>query len=134
MPDDKKYDDSNRIALWHPKDERRKGYYTGYGNFDGQKVYDAVLVVRDKQGDKLPFADLWWRTEGLPRGSAFSTPIYNNDGKLGGQHEGFWVNAFKNKEKGPPVVITFKEKEQRQERSGGQAPPDEWPTDDDIPF
>lgn len=127
---DKQYDNTNEIALWNPYDKNRKGYYQGKGEIGGDRIYDAVLVVRSEPKPKMPFADLWWRTESDPTGTARCTPIYNNDGKLGGKIDGWWVNVFKN-EKGPPLRVKFKAME-----PVGAAPSSEdaFTGPDDVPF
>jgi len=127
---EQKYDNSNQIPLWHPRDEKRKGYYQGRGDLNGRKVYDAVLIVRDDPKPKMPFADLWWRTEDDPKGVARCTPIYNNDGKLGSRIDGWWVNVYKN-DKGPPLKVLFK----AMEPVGAAASSSEADTvPDDLPF
>lgn len=129
----KDYDNRNRIPLWSPKSDRRSGYYTGYGDFNGSKVYDAVMIVNE--GDKGPFAHLWWRTENTTEGQGICTPIWNNDGKLGGKIDGWWINVFKN-DTGPALSVTFKAMEQQpRQQARRQDPPGvEVPSDDDIPF
>jgi len=109
------YDNSNRLALWSPKDTNRKGYYQGYGEIGGKKIYDAVMVVSER--NKGPYANLWWRTETCSEGEAICTPIWNNDGKLGGKIDGWWLNVWKN-ESGPPLTVTFKR--MGDQGSGGQ--------------
>jgi hypothetical protein len=132
MPE-KQYDNENRLALWAPKDDRRSGYYQGYGEIGGSRVYDAVMIVSER--DKGPFANLWWRTEKCQEGDALCTPIWNNDGKLGGKIDGWWVNVWKN-ETGPALSVTFKRmEEQGQQAPAKQDPPGVTvPDDDDIPF
>ena len=131
----KDYDNSNRLALWNPRDERRSGYYKGYGEIGGSKIYDAVLIVNESDKPNAPFAHLWWRTDKCPDGDALCTPLWNNDGKIGGRIEGWWLNVWKN-ESGPPLTITFKQMEQQASKSrkpdpvGVPAPP----PDDEIPF
>ncbi|MDB4261663.1 hypothetical protein N9878_02215 [bacterium] len=125
---EQQYDNSNQIALWNPKDERRKGYYPGYGDFNGTKVYDAVMIVSEREG-KGPFANLWWRVEGDVDGSARCTAIWkNDDGKLSGKIEGWWVNVYKNDGNGPPLRVKFK----AMEAVAAAAP--SAPADDEIPF
>lgn len=103
------YDNSNQLALWNPRnEERRKGYYTGGGpksDFGGDQIRSAALIVADNTtSPNAPFAELWWRTDK----ATYCTGIFNNDGKLGGKVDGWWVNIYKNEGKGPPLRVKFK--------------------------
>lgn len=103
--------------------------------FNGRKVYSATLVVNENPTGKQPQYELYWRTEDCAEGTAICTPIYKNEGdKVGGQTSTHWVNVFRNKvEQGsnkPEVSITFKAKQSKPP----QAPEQDWPADEDIPF
>lgn len=133
-------DNRNRIALWTPKDQRRTGYYKGYGDFNGIKVYDAVMIVEESDRPNSPFATLWWRHADSPQGQGYCTPIWNNDGKLGGKIDGWWLNVWKN-DTGPALSVTFKAMEDQRrpaetQPAARQDPPGvpDMPDDNDIPF
>ena len=133
MPE-RDYDNSNRLPLWAPKDQqRRAGYYTGYGDIGGRKIHDAVMIVSER--DKGPYANLWWRTDQQADGEAMCTPIWNNDGKLGGKIDGWWVNVFKN-ETGPALTVTFKQMDGQQTSSASKTANNGVAYDDseDLPF
>ena len=128
---EQQYDNSNQVALWNPRNtERRKGYYTGGGpkaDFNGQQIRDAALVVNDGNGGpKAPFATLWWATAD---DTPYRAAIFNNEGKLGGKVEGWWVNVYKNDGNGPPLRVKFKAME-----TAGAAPADKPVEESDIPF
>lgn len=128
---DQQYDNSNEVALWNPRNEaRRKGYYTGGGprcDFGGSQVNSAALIVADNTtSPKAPFAELWWRTDS----GTYCTGIFNNDGKLGGMVDGWWVNVYKNEGKGPPLRVKFKAMEEA--AAPVTVPADD--ADDDLPF
>lgn len=107
---EKQYDNSNQLGLWKVSEEGRSGYYSGYGDFDGEKAHDAYLIVnRRKESGRGAFATLIWRTSD---GWAKPVDIWNNEGKLGGKMEGFWVNVYKNDveegSKRPALSVKFK--------------------------
>jgi len=128
---EQQYDNSNQIALWSPRNtDRRKGYYTGGGpktDFGGKQVRDAALIVNDAASGNAPFATLWWETAD---GAIYRSAIFNNEGKLGGKVDGWWVNVYKNDGNGPPLRVKFKAME-----AVAAAPADDKPVEDgDIPF
>ena len=105
---EQQYDNTNELALWKPRNERRQGYYVGGGDrtdFNGNKVDSAVLIVLDHDNPKAPFAELWLSSDGVDR----RVIIWNNDEKLGGKIDGWWVNIFINdRDSGPPMRVKFK--------------------------
>lgn len=110
---EKQYDNSNQLGLWKVSEPGRSGYYNGYGEVGGDKVFDAYLIVnRKKENGKGAFATLIWRTD---KGWAVPVDIWNNDGKLGGSTEDLWVNVFKNEvaegSNRPALTVRFKDKE-----------------------
>jgi len=110
MSEQKQYDNSNQLGLWKVDEDGRTGYYRGYGDVGGEKVFEALLVVGPKTGKS--FASLHWRTgDGWQPG----VDIWNNDGKLGGKTDDLWINVFKNEvepgSKRPVLSVKFKAKE-----------------------
>ena len=131
MSEQKVYTNENELALWSPRNtERRKGYYTGGGpktDFGGKQVRDAALIVNDAASGNAPFATLWWETED---GAIYRSAIFNNEGKLGGKVDGWWVNVYKNDGNGPPLRVKFKAME-----AVAAGPADDKPVEvEDVPF
>lgn len=128
---EKEYDNSNRVALWH-REDKAKGVYQGGGpqsGFNGVQISTAVLITRERRnGDNSPVADFMWVTN---NGEVYHCPIFNNDGKNGGRVEGWWVNLYKN-EKGPPITVKFNQMEAQAVPSGAQS--DNAIENGDIPF
>ena len=111
MMPEKTYSNKNQLGLWKVDEAGRTGYYNGYGDIGGNKVYDAYLIVHSaRNGGKGAFASLFFRTDDGWKG----VDIWNNEGKLGGrmETEGFWVNVFKNDvesgSKRPALSVKFK--------------------------
>lgn len=123
------YDNSNRVALWK-REDGAKGVYTGGGeksDFGGEQINSAVLFTREKRKDTSPVGDLFFSAGKGKEARAYHAPIFKNEKGLSGQIDGWWINVFKN-EKGPPIVVKFKPKNDEVQ---GKVDLDE---DDEVPF
>lgn len=123
----------NSIGLW--KDGSRT--FLGYGEYDGHRVHEAVLVKSVR--DSGPYARLYLRYDDDGKDRCVTLPVWANDGKLGNAKDlpGHFVNVYANKDKkssnGPDVSVKFVEKEQRDENAS-RDPVGAAASDDDDPF
>lgn len=110
----------NAVGLW----KKGEGVYVGYGEYDGQRVHEAILIRSDR--DSGPYARLYLRIDGNDT-SARTVAIWRNDDKLGNAKDmpGHFVNVYIERNKkspnSPDVSVKFVEKEAR-EPAGASAP------------
>lgn len=125
---DKKYDDSNEVALW-TRDDNAKGVYEGYGKLNGERVHRAYLISRKNRTESGPLADLFLSLDS----GTHAIPVWRKDnGRLAGSiGDDYWVNVWKRDEGASEKAPAYKAKFQVKEPATASATAS---ADDEVPF
>jgi len=124
---DQKYDNSNRAAVW----SNGKPCLVGYGDFRGKSI-SAYLVADTRAKAPKPTHHLF--ATSMDWDAPVHVPLWRDDeGRIGGKHDGYWVNVYVEREKkspnSPDVSIVFKAMEGAPAGDAGLLG-----SDDDIPL